>query len=297
MKSSEIKFCLCRKLHGISQSRRKMKISFSFYVHTDMKKLISSAAALLFSTCISCGSGNSTAGTDPMIYTFDVRNFSPSVFHETETVWKLISEDLNFSLPETPFQKVLDIQQKDKKTVTVCCGEFSSAESPGPECLEDAALLRINSDQVRKAASDIPDTGDPVSAVESFVYNYITNKINGIPMIHAQGVLNGRSGDCTEHTVLTVALLRAKKIPARAAAGILLIPSEGGRSGIFGFHMWAEAWYSGKWRIADATRPGQVFPDRYVAFAYHDMNSMMPKNYFTAMGAVQNLKAEYSGGR
>lgn len=232
-----------------------------------------------------------------MIYTLGVRNFSPAVFHETQTVWKLISEDSSFSLPDTPFQKVLELNRKDKTAVTVCCGDFHSEEKPGPECLEDGALLDINSDQVREAASMIPDSEDQVSAVERFVYDYITNKINGIPMMHAQGILQGRIGDCTEHTVLAVALLRTKKIPSRAAAGILLIPTEGGSSGVFGFHMWAEAWFRGKWRIVDGTRPGHVFPDRYVTFAYHDMNSMMPKNYFRAMGAVQNLKAEYSGGR
>jgi hypothetical protein len=61
----------------------------------------------------------------------------------------------------------------------------------------------------------------------------------------AKEVLKNREGDCSEHTVLTVALCRAVGIPARAAVGIMY------GSGIFAYHMWPEV-YAGRWVGLDA---------------------------------------------
>ena len=61
----------------------------------------------------------------------------------------------------------------------------------------------------------------------------------------AKEVLKNREGDCSEHTVLTVALCRASGIPARAAVGVMY------GSGIFAYHMWPEV-YVGRWVGLDA---------------------------------------------
>ncbi len=61
----------------------------------------------------------------------------------------------------------------------------------------------------------------------------------------AKEVLKNREGDCSEHTVLTVALCRAAGIPARAAVGVMY------GSGIFAYHMWPEV-YVGLWVGLDA---------------------------------------------
>ncbi|RLE04535.1 MAG: hypothetical protein DRI99_03645 [Candidatus Aminicenantes bacterium] len=56
----------------------------------------------------------------------------------------------------------------------------------------------------------------------------------------AREVIRNRQGDCSEHTVLMVALCRAVGLPARAAVGIM---SSGG---VFAYHMWPEV-YVGRW--------------------------------------------------
>lgn len=56
----------------------------------------------------------------------------------------------------------------------------------------------------------------------------------------AKETLRNRKGDCSEHTVLTVALCRASGIPSRAAVGIM------SAQGIFAYHMWPEV-YVGRW--------------------------------------------------
>jgi len=66
-------------------------------------------------------------------------------------------------------------------------------------------------------------------------------------MLTAKEALERGCGDCTEHSVLLAAILRARGIPARLAAGIAYI------GGQFGFHMWNLAWIGGEWLPVDAT--------------------------------------------
>jgi transglutaminase-like putative cysteine protease len=61
----------------------------------------------------------------------------------------------------------------------------------------------------------------------------------------AKEIIKNREGDCSEYTVLTVALCRAVGIPARAAVGIMY-----GR-GIFAYHMWPEV-FVGRWISLDS---------------------------------------------
>lgn len=56
----------------------------------------------------------------------------------------------------------------------------------------------------------------------------------------AREILENREGDCSEHTVITVAFCRAVGIPARAAVGIMYARS------LFAYHMWPEV-YVGRW--------------------------------------------------
>ncbi|MCF6227622.1 MAG: transglutaminase-like domain-containing protein, partial [Planctomycetes bacterium] len=59
-------------------------------------------------------------------------------------------------------------------------------------------------------------------------------------------------GDCTEHSVLFVALARAAGLPARNVGGIVYVYDSFSKRGIFGYHAWAEVWL-GKWVPVDAT--------------------------------------------
>lgn len=61
----------------------------------------------------------------------------------------------------------------------------------------------------------------------------------------AKEILENREGDCSEHTVLMVALCRSVGIPARAAVGVMY------GQGIFAYHMWPEV-YVGEWVGLDA---------------------------------------------
>jgi len=126
--------------------------------------------------------------------------------------------------------------------------------------------------------------------VERFVHGHISEKTFGIPLIPAPAVYRGRAGDCTEHTVLAVALLRRMGIPARAVVGMIYSEEFEGMRDVYVFHMWAEAFHRGQWVLVDATRPGAKQPSRYIAFTYHNLKSEAPLAYLGALSALKNLR-------
>ncbi len=77
-------------------------------------------------------------------------------------------------------------------------------------------------------------------------------------------------GDCTEHTALTVALLRAAGIPARNTAGIVLLP--GLFSADAGYHAWVEVWLGG-WVVMDPAL-GRLTPGPHYVRLGHEEPGM-----------------------
>ena len=78
-----------------------------------------------------------------------------------------------------------------------------------------------------------------------WVYGNLEKKIT-ISVPSAAQVLQERSGDCNEHTVLYVALARALGLPARTASGVVYL------RGNFYYHAWPEVWI-GQWVAVDPT--------------------------------------------
>ncbi len=67
----------------------------------------------------------------------------------------------------------------------------------------------------------------------------------------ASDVLRQMKGDCTEHSLLTVALLRAAGIPARRVDGLVYLVNEDKVPALY-WHEWVEAWV-GEWTQLDPT--------------------------------------------
>jgi hypothetical protein len=77
-----------------------------------------------------------------------------------------------------------------------------------------------------------------------WVYHHIEKKPT-MSVPSALEVLKNKTGDCNEHAVLTVALLRASGIPAQIEAGLVYL------NGRFYYHAWCVL-YLGEWITADA---------------------------------------------
>jgi len=102
----------------------------------------------------------------------------------------------------------------------------------------------------------------------------------------AKEILKNKEGDCSEHTVITVALCRAVGIPARAAVGIKYA------GGIFALHMWPEV-YVGRWVNLDPIwlavddKTGELFSD---AIRIKFGRSNLDENIFGEMvGAIAEI--------
>ncbi len=68
----------------------------------------------------------------------------------------------------------------------------------------------------------------------------------------ATDVLRQMRGDCTEHALLSVALLRALGIPARRVDGVVYVPSADGVPALY-WHEWVEAYVGSTWTQLDPT--------------------------------------------
>lgn len=83
--------------------------------------------------------------------------------------------------------------------------------------------------------------------VTSFVYDWITQKDLSVGFASALEVARNAKGDCTEHGVLAVALLRKLGVPARGAVGWAAL------NGTMGLHFWVEVRIGGRWIPVDPT--------------------------------------------
>jgi hypothetical protein len=137
--------------------------------------------------------------------------------------------------------------------------------------LQPSAYLEVDAPEIQALSRQaVGSERNPVAAarrIEYFVANYITKKDLRIGFASAEETAKSREGDCTEHAVLCAALGRAVGLPTRCVLGLGYIPpgedeptianAVGPDTGIFGFHMWAEAWIApGKWIAMDAALGG-----------------------------------------
>jgi hypothetical protein len=137
-------------------------------------------------------------------------------------------------------------------------GRSSLLQSPNEATPAVAEALRptpfIQSDSpelIRVARAAIGKTQDAFTAatrLSRFVYKYVHSEY--VPAYsNALEVYHSARGDCTEYSVLFVALARAVGLPARVAVGIAYWPPGDG----FGWHAWGEVYIEGRWIAVDPT--------------------------------------------
>ena len=229
-------------------------------------------------------------------YTVKLNKHSDSIYSEKFSSYKIFSSDKTFELPQTPFQSILSQRNTLRgRIIKIKSGRTAyNLQHNLNEYLRDTMFLNLNSPEIINAAKKFnPSDKNLINQIENFVYNHISNKTLGIPLLPAANIIHQKSGACTEHTVLATALLRKCNIPTRAVVGAVLMPQFLGEPNVFVYHMWAEAYINENWELVDATSPGIKHPNRYIAFAYHNLRSAMPLNVLGAMGAINNVRITY----
>jgi len=132
----------------------------------------------------------------------------------------------------------------------------------------------------RDATSGLRTDRQKVIALVDFVYAHMTY-VRADERV-ASVVLAKAAGDCTEFSLLFVALARASGIPAREVSGLAATEADGQPA--FGFHAWAEVALDGHWVQVDPTWHEPVADATHV---------LLEENDLAAFGdAVEHLRVE-----
>ena len=110
--------------------------------------------------------------------------------------------------------------------------------------------------QAKKIVGDEKDTLEKAKRIEKWVYKTL-KKAYDANADSALEILENKAGDCTEHTLIFVALCRASGVPAREVGGLAYIDQP---KPLFGWHAWAEIHDGHQWVSIDPTW-NQVYVD------------------------------------
>jgi hypothetical protein len=171
--------------------------------------------------------------------------------------------------------------------------------------LKPSAYLESDSPEIKALAKEaLGGETNPVLAaarIQNFVERYITKKDLNVGFASAEDTAKSREGDCTEHAVLCAAIGRAAGLPTRCVLGLGYIPpgeieptisnAVDTKTGIFGFHMWAEAWIGpGRWVAMDAALGSfDIGHIAIVKSALDDIDPLVDLN-MPILQLMQNLK-------
>jgi hypothetical protein len=166
----------------------------------------------------------------------------------------LVDVKSSHALPNNPNHRVVVGHDSDIQHVTIEVGP-GKVVTPGEraEALRGTRTIDTDSPSIRQASHEATAgaEGDRmrVDALVTWTYEHIA-------YIHADEtvastVLTRGSGDCSEFSLLFVALARAAGIPARRVVG--LAATEVDNAPAFGFHAWAEVALDGHWVQVDPT--------------------------------------------
>jgi len=138
---------------------------------------------------------------------------------------------------------------------------------PSPASQSDAKEIVA---QAKAIAGEHKDARKAAEAIIRWVHANLDKRDGTRGASTAVETLAEGGGDCTEHTALAVALLRAAGLPARNTNGIVLVPGWFGAEA--GYHAWPEVWL-GRWVVMDAAL-GRTEPGAHYIFFGHDEPGM-----------------------
>lgn len=236
-----------------------------------------------------------------------------AIYHVTVTG----DGDTPFTLPRTGYQRVVWDDQRTAAVVLDLDQPVNALDDlPTDADLEASDMINHEDQAVRglldRALQGVDeDAPDHViaSRLRAFVHEYIDEKDLSVGLAKAGQVAQTAQGDCTEHAVLLTALLRAKGIPARTVTGLIYVDEFLGQRGVFGYHMWTQAWLTapapgyapgsapvnapapgnsgtvagGRWVDLDAVLAGHDYDAAHIALAFSSMRDGQMVNDMIAM--------------
>lgn len=128
------------------------------------------------------------------------------------------------------------------------------ADPNGGENLKSTIIVEADHPDIKAKADELAGAERDAYVVAKKISRWVNEHLRkdyGQSKDRAADVLKAMKGDCTEHSLLTVALLRAAKIPAKRVDGVVYLRQEDGVPALY-WHEWVEA-YVGEWTQLDPT--------------------------------------------
>ncbi len=145
------------------------------------------------------------------------------------------------------------------------------------EYLKSSILVESDNPAIVTKAKEIAGSEtDSYAAAKKVVawVNRVMKKDYGASADRATDVLRTLRGDCTEHSLLSIALLRALGIPARRVDGVVYVQNADGVPALY-WHEWVEAWV-GTWTQLDPTFGQPVADATHLTLGEESSAEIMP---------------------
>jgi hypothetical protein len=151
------------------------------------------------------------------------------------------------------------------------------ADPDGGENLKSTLMVESDAPAIRELSKRIigeeKDAYRAVQKVNTWVHTNL-EKDYGASADRATDVLHQKRGDCTEHSLLSVALLRAAGIPSRRVDGVIYMVNQDGVPALY-WHEWVEA-FVGEWTQLDPTFNQPVADATHFAFGLEGNAEITP---------------------
>jgi transglutaminase-like putative cysteine protease len=176
---------------------------------------------------------------------------------------------------------------KDTPLARARAGAREDEVAPTPQADADAPVIVALAQEV---AGDAPGAYAAAQRLSRHVHERL-EKAYGASRDRASDVLAAGKGDCTEHTILFVALARALGIPARGVHGLVYARYEDGQDALY-WHAWAEVKSAGEWIALDPTFGQPVADATHVA-----LGSATQVDTVGLLGALKVVGVEVKRGK
>jgi len=124
----------------------------------------------------------------------------------------------------------------------------------GGENLRTSIIIESDNPRIQAIAHEVVGSERDAYLAAKKIVTWVATRLQkdyGASADRATDVLRQMKGDCTEHSLLTVSLLRASGIPARRIDGVVYLLNDDGVPALY-WHEWVEA-FVGEWTQMDPT--------------------------------------------
>jgi transglutaminase-like putative cysteine protease len=137
------------------------------------------------------------------------------------------------------------------------------------EFLRPSTLIQSDHPIIQRKTKEIVGarggTVEAIRVMSEWVYRHIEKKPT-LSLPSALEVLESGVGDCNEHAILLVALLRSLGVPARPCVGVIYFRDA------FYYHAWVEVWM-GRWVTVDPTLNQLPADATHIKFVHGDIEN------------------------